>query len=244
MGYTRPGFSSSRISQNPYRVGQLSELGYLYFLISKFTDDVRGRIAATLSYVAERNGEENVAYVRPRPALPEVDGGWREAHAARRARGHPSNQGDVREMPQSQAHRWPLRSLGGGRQGLQVGGPKSAARRSRLRRSSSSTYCSWRSVSSWVTRARNVAATAGQARSSLAATSWERRGRAARDRQVVRPGPAPRLVRRAAEPVPEQAHGPTRPQLRPRAPAVLLPAGRARQAQGGDLPPGRSSGSR
>lgn len=121
MGYTRPGSSSSRISQNPYRVGRLSKLGYLYFLVSEFTDDVCGRIAATLSYVAERNGEENVAYVRPRPALPEVDGDWREAHAAPRARGHPSNQGDVRGMPQSQAHRWPLRSLGGGRQGLQVG---------------------------------------------------------------------------------------------------------------------------
>jgi hypothetical protein len=30
-------------------------------LVPEFTDDVCGRIAATLSYVAERNGEENVA---------------------------------------------------------------------------------------------------------------------------------------------------------------------------------------
>jgi len=36
--------------------------------------------------------EENVAYVRPRPALPEAGGDWRKAYAARRARGQPSNQ--------------------------------------------------------------------------------------------------------------------------------------------------------
>jgi hypothetical protein len=40
----------------------------------------------------------------------------------------------------------------------------------RVSGNSSSTYCSCRSVSSRVTRARNVAATTGQARSSLAAT--------------------------------------------------------------------------
>ena len=45
-----------------------------------------------MSYVAERNGEENVAYVRPRPALPEVDDDWRAAHAARLASDRPSNQ--------------------------------------------------------------------------------------------------------------------------------------------------------
>src|ERR1700683_502940 len=50
------------------------------------------RIAATLSYVAERNGEENVAYVPPQPALPEVDADWRKTYAARQARGRPSNQ--------------------------------------------------------------------------------------------------------------------------------------------------------
>lgn len=61
-------------------------------LIPEFTDEVCGRIAATLSYVADRNGEENVAYVRPRPALPEVDGDWRKTYAARQARGRPSNQ--------------------------------------------------------------------------------------------------------------------------------------------------------
>lgn len=42
-------------------------------LIPRFTDDVCKRIAETLGYVAERNGQENVAYVRPRPALPEDD---------------------------------------------------------------------------------------------------------------------------------------------------------------------------
>ena len=44
------------------------------------------------SYVAERNGEENVTYVRPQPALPEVDEDWRKTYAARQARGRPSNQ--------------------------------------------------------------------------------------------------------------------------------------------------------
>jgi hypothetical protein len=61
-------------------------------LVPEFTGDVCGRIAATLSYVAERNGEENVAYVRPRPALPEASGDWRKAYAARQARGQPANQ--------------------------------------------------------------------------------------------------------------------------------------------------------
>jgi hypothetical protein len=61
-------------------------------LVPRFTDEVCQRIAATLSYVAERNGEENVAYVRPRPALPEVDGDWRAAYAARLASDRPSNQ--------------------------------------------------------------------------------------------------------------------------------------------------------
>ncbi len=61
-------------------------------LIPAFTDEVCGRIAAIMSYVAERNGEENVAYVRPRPALPEVGGDWRETYAARQARARPSNQ--------------------------------------------------------------------------------------------------------------------------------------------------------
>jgi hypothetical protein len=61
-------------------------------LVSRFTDEVCQRIATTLSYVAERNGEENVAYVRPRPALPEVDGDWRTAYAARLASDRPSNQ--------------------------------------------------------------------------------------------------------------------------------------------------------
>jgi hypothetical protein len=61
-------------------------------LIPEFTGEVCGRIAATLSYVAERNGEQNVAYVRPQPVLPEVDEDWRKTYAARQARGRPSNQ--------------------------------------------------------------------------------------------------------------------------------------------------------
>lgn len=61
-------------------------------LVSRFTEGVCQRIAATLSYVAERNGEENVTYVRPRPALPEVDDDWRATYAARLASDRPSNQ--------------------------------------------------------------------------------------------------------------------------------------------------------
>lgn len=61
-------------------------------LVSRFTEEVCQRIAATLSYVADRNGEENVAFVRPRPALPEVGDDWRTAYAARLASDRPSNQ--------------------------------------------------------------------------------------------------------------------------------------------------------
>jgi hypothetical protein len=61
-------------------------------LVSRFTDQVCQRISATLSYVAERNGQENVAYVRARPALPEVGRDWRTAYAARLASERPSNQ--------------------------------------------------------------------------------------------------------------------------------------------------------
>jgi hypothetical protein len=62
-------------------------------LVARFTDEVCQRIAETLSYVAGRNGvEENVAYVRARPALPEAGGDWRTAYAARLAGDRPSNQ--------------------------------------------------------------------------------------------------------------------------------------------------------
>jgi hypothetical protein len=61
-------------------------------LVSRFTEEVCQRIATTLSYVAERNGEENVTYVRLRPALPEVDDDWPATHAARLASDRPSNQ--------------------------------------------------------------------------------------------------------------------------------------------------------
>jgi hypothetical protein len=62
------------------------------YRVSRFTDEVCQRIATTLGYVAERNGEENVEYVWPRPALPEVDDNWRRTHAARLASDRPSNQ--------------------------------------------------------------------------------------------------------------------------------------------------------
>ena len=63
-----------------------------YHLLPRFTDEVCERIAATLGYVADRNGQENVAYARPRPALTEVDRDWREAFAERLSSERPSNQ--------------------------------------------------------------------------------------------------------------------------------------------------------
>lgn len=61
-------------------------------LVDRFSGEVIERITSTLVYVADRNGEENVTYVRARAALPESDGDWRETYAARLARGRPSNQ--------------------------------------------------------------------------------------------------------------------------------------------------------
>jgi hypothetical protein len=61
-------------------------------LVPRFTEEICRRIAATLSYVADRNGEENITYVRPRPALPEVGDDWRATHAARLASDRPTNQ--------------------------------------------------------------------------------------------------------------------------------------------------------
>jgi hypothetical protein len=60
------------------------------YLVSRFTEDICQRVAETLSYVAERNGELDVFYVRPRPALPEQDDNWRVTHAARLASDRPS----------------------------------------------------------------------------------------------------------------------------------------------------------
>lgn len=62
------------------------------YLLPRFTDEVCKRIAVTLGYVAESNGVENVAYVRSRPALPEVDKDWREAYATRLSSERPGNQ--------------------------------------------------------------------------------------------------------------------------------------------------------
>lgn len=61
-------------------------------LVPRFTEEVCQRIAETLRYVAERNGVENVVYVRARPALPEVGTDWRAELGARLAHDRPSNQ--------------------------------------------------------------------------------------------------------------------------------------------------------
>ena len=91
-------------------------------LVLRFTEEVCQRIAGTLTYVAERNGVENVAYVRARPALPEVGGDWRAAYAARLASDRPSNQG--------------RRESGGGHpaeDGLRSAAPRSCGSTGRLR---------------------------------------------------------------------------------------------------------------
>jgi hypothetical protein len=61
-------------------------------LLPRFTDEVCARIARTLEYGADRNGFENVNYVRARPALPQIDEHWREAHGAELTKTRPSNQ--------------------------------------------------------------------------------------------------------------------------------------------------------
>jgi hypothetical protein len=77
-------------SKNIYRRKALLDVEE--HLVARFTDDVCERISKTLSYVAERNGEENVAYVQPRPALPDVDDDWRATFTARLALDRPTNQ--------------------------------------------------------------------------------------------------------------------------------------------------------
>lgn len=62
-------------------------------LVPRFTEEVRARMAETLRFVAERNGVEDVGYVRARPALPEVDGDWRAALGARLGMDRRGNQG-------------------------------------------------------------------------------------------------------------------------------------------------------
>jgi hypothetical protein len=61
-------------------------------LVPRFTDEICERIAETLSYVAERNGREDVVSVRARPALPEIDPDWRAALGARLTLDRPVNQ--------------------------------------------------------------------------------------------------------------------------------------------------------
>jgi len=61
-------------------------------LVLRFTDEICGRIAETLSYVAARNGREDVVSVRARPALPEIDPDWRTALGAHLTLDRPVNQ--------------------------------------------------------------------------------------------------------------------------------------------------------
>lgn len=78
------------ITQTIYRRAALFDVDE--HLLMRFTEEICQRIAETLSYVADRNGEPDVAYVRVQPALPEVDGDWRTSYADRLARERPSNQ--------------------------------------------------------------------------------------------------------------------------------------------------------
>ena len=61
-------------------------------LVAAFTPDIVARILDTLTYVADRNDEPHVVYLRPRLALPDVDSAWRTSFAARLRRDRPSNQ--------------------------------------------------------------------------------------------------------------------------------------------------------
>ena len=61
-------------------------------LLPRFTTRFCARIGKTLEYVAERNGFENVVYVRARPALPQIDDDWRKTYATRLSDARPSNQ--------------------------------------------------------------------------------------------------------------------------------------------------------
>jgi hypothetical protein len=61
-------------------------------IVDTLTDDLAGRILPTFTYVAERNGERDVLYLRAQPALPDVGGDWRTAYAADLNRERPTNQ--------------------------------------------------------------------------------------------------------------------------------------------------------
>ncbi|WP_169979868.1 hypothetical protein [Microbispora sp. H10836] len=61
-------------------------------LIPRFAEDVRRRILRTLRYVAERNGQGDIAYIEPRPALPELGENWRDTFRNRLTAERPSNQ--------------------------------------------------------------------------------------------------------------------------------------------------------
>ncbi|GAA2908873.1 hypothetical protein Acy02nite_88580 [Actinoplanes cyaneus] len=78
------------ITQTIYRRAALFDVDE--HLVVRFTDEICQRIAQTLSYVADRNGEPDVAYVKVQPALPEVDGNWRTSYADRLTGERPSNQ--------------------------------------------------------------------------------------------------------------------------------------------------------
>lgn len=61
-------------------------------LIPRFTNEVLERITEVLAYVSQRHGYRDVAYVRPRMALPPVDGNWRETFLQKLQTDQPSNQ--------------------------------------------------------------------------------------------------------------------------------------------------------
>jgi hypothetical protein len=70
-------------------------------LVDRFTDDVVARILPPLVYVADRNGVKNVKHFQARPALPEVDDGWRKTFLARLSADRPTNQARrERDLPQ------------------------------------------------------------------------------------------------------------------------------------------------
>ncbi|GAA2458956.1 hypothetical protein GCM10010191_93800 [Actinomadura vinacea] len=61
-------------------------------IIPRFTDEVCERIIGVLSYVADRNNESYVSYVKPRAALPEIDVDWRTSLASQIAAEQATNQ--------------------------------------------------------------------------------------------------------------------------------------------------------
>lgn len=83
-------WTNQRASKTIYRRTALLDVDE--HIVPRFTDEICNRIASTLTYVADRNGEENVVYVKVRAALPDLDEDWRATYSARLALERPSNQ--------------------------------------------------------------------------------------------------------------------------------------------------------